>query len=431
MAPRRKSAPPPGYEQMDLRNRLADLLVAAAELEHGVVCQYLFAAFSMKRDTSEGNVSWAQLELMRRWEADLLLIARQEMEHLGLVANLLTAIGEAPHFLRPPFPIPSDYYPVDDPPSLERFGPHILQRLIRLEQPAALSQAHETLAASMDLALDTPTERSVGQLYDEIGGLFRQLDGPDLWIGPPSAQRVTLEVIPVPLRGVTLPPNTTLYDVTLNAVTDLKTALVVIKQIVEEGEGSSKSRTTSHFGRLLEIAAELKAATGDDPSFEPARPVMTDPTRDKITNADAARIFDLFDDAYAVTVLLLMRYFGQTDETAPEVAALQQAAFFPMMTTVIRPLGEILTQLPAGTDPGVRAGPSFSFPRRLAFVPHREAAWSLFAQHLDGMAADAARLSTASGYPGTVQTRLGFAHENLARIALNFRAAMQAGAANP
>jgi hypothetical protein len=411
---------------MDLRDRLGELLVAAAELEHGVVCQYLFAAFSMKRHRDEGNVSWEQLELMRRWEADLLLISRQEMEHLGLVANLLTAIGEAPHFLRPPFPIPSDYYPVYDPPSLERFGPDVLQRLIRLEQPAQQTSQHEQLASSLALDLNAETNKSVGDLYEEIAKIFRELDGlGGLFIGPPSAQRVTLEIIPVPLRGVTLPPNTTLYDVTLNAVTDLKSALAVIEQIVEEGEGSPQSRETSHFGRLLEIASELKSAAELDPSFEPARPVMENPTRDGITNPGARRIFDLFDDAYAITVLLLMRYFGQSDETAPEVAALQQAVFFPMMTAVIRPLGEILTQLPAGADAGVRAGPSFTLPRRLAFLPHRQAAWSLFAQHLDGMAEDVQRLSTDSSYPPAVQSRLVFAHQNLARIAYNFRIAMQ------
>jgi len=416
---------------MDLRDRLGELLVAAAELEHGVVCQYLFAAFSMKRHPDEGNVSWEQLELMRRWEADLLLISRQEMEHLGLVANLLTAIGEAPHFGRPPFPIPSDYYPVDDPPSLERFGADVLKRLIRLEQPAKQTSAHEQLASSLALDLDAETKESVGELYEEIAGLFRQLDGPDLFIGPPSAQRVTLEIVPVPLRGVTLPPNTTLYDVTFNAVTDLKSALAVITQIVEEGEGSPKSRATSHYGRLLEIAAELRAETERDPSFEPARPVMENPTREKISDPGARPLFDLCDDAYAITVLLLMRYFGQSDETAPEVAALQQAVFFPMMTAVIRPLGEILTQLPAADDPGVRAGPSFTLPRRLAFLPHRQAAWSLIAQHLDGMAADAERLSTDSTYPAPLRSRLAFAYQNLARIAFNFHTAMQEAPPGP
>lgn len=422
---------PPPAEYAALRNRLADLLVKAAELEHGVVCQYLFVAFSMKRHPDEGNVSWDQLELMRRWEATLLLIARQEMEHLGLVANLLTAIGEAPHFLRPDFPVPSDYYPVYDPPSLQPLGADILKRLIRLEQPAKMPPAHERAVTNLDLDLNAETKESVGQLYAEIESIFEQLDGPDLFIGPPAAQRDTLEVIPVPLRGVTLPPTATLYDVTLSPVIDLASAKSVIAQIVEEGEGSLGNRTTSHFGRLLEIAAELKAAQEADPAFQPARPVMENPTRERISNPPAIQLFDLCEDAYAITVLLLMRYFGQTDETAPEVAALQQAVFFPMMTTVIRPLGEVLTQISAGADPAVRAGPAFSLPRRVAFLPHRDAAWSLIEQKLDGMADAARTLSADKSWPEPLSERLGFAAENLSRIAYNFRTAMQVAASNP
>ena len=71
----------------DDRVRLANLLADAAELEHSAACQYLFLAFSMKRHPDEGGVNWRQLELMRQWEANILLIARQEMEHLGLVSN--------------------------------------------------------------------------------------------------------------------------------------------------------------------------------------------------------------------------------------------------------------------------------------------------------------------------------------------------------
>jgi hypothetical protein len=412
-------------DRMQLRDRLGDLLAEAAEVEHTVVCQYLFVALSMKRHPDESGVSWAQLELMRRWEADLLLIARQEMEHLGLVANLLTAIGEAPHFTRPDFPIPSDYYPVYDPPSLEPFGAGALQRLIRLEKPATPSADHLATIAATGLDLDAPTKASVGELYAEIRTLFQQLDGPDLFIGPPSAQRDTLEIIPVPLRGISLPPNAAIYDVQFSPVIDLASAVAVIDQIVEEGEGSPASRATSHFGRLLEIAAELKATAERDPGFRPARPVLKDPTRARITNPDALAVFDLFEEAYETTILLLHRYFGQTDESAPELAGLQQAVFFPMMTTILRPLGEILTWLPAGSDPGVRAGPSFTFGRRLAFLPHREAAWALIGQHLDSMADTAGQLALEGSYPATLRDRLAFAAQNLARIAYNFHVAMQ------
>ena len=120
------------------RQRLADLLTEAAELEHGLLCQYLYAWFSMKRAPEEG-VTWQQLELMRQWGASLLLVARQEMEHLGLVCNLLTAIGEAPTLRRPDFPLGPRYYDLGIPCLLEPFGLPALERFIGFEAPETAS----------------------------------------------------------------------------------------------------------------------------------------------------------------------------------------------------------------------------------------------------------------------------------------------------
>jgi hypothetical protein len=100
--------------RIDTREELINALTEAAELEHGLLCQYLFAAFSMKKDTSE-NVTWPQLELIRSWEAHILRVAREEMAHLGTVSNLLTAIGAAPQFRRPNFPQPARYFPEPSP----------------------------------------------------------------------------------------------------------------------------------------------------------------------------------------------------------------------------------------------------------------------------------------------------------------------------
>jgi hypothetical protein len=410
-------------QRMALRDRLGDLLADAAELEHGVVCQYLAVAFSMKVHPDEGGVTWAQLEAMRGWHASLLLIARQEMEHLGLVANLLTAIGEAPHFLRPEFPIPSDYYPAYDPPNLEPFSAGALQRLIRLEKPSTLTPSEEAILADLALDMAAPVKASIGELYEEVASLFAQL-GPDLFIGPPSAQRSTLEIIPVPVRGIQLPPQAALYDVKFTPVVDLASAQAVITQIIDEGEGSPAGSPTSHFGRLLAIAQGLKQLSAADPSFAPARPMLINPRRDDITDPDSLAVFDLFEDAYEAVVLLLMRYFGQTDESAPEVAGLQQAVFFPMMTAVVRPLGDILTQLPAGETLSTRAGPAFLFGRRLAFLPHREAAWTLIEQHLDGMAATATAVAASGDYTPALRERLGMVAANLSRISYNFQTAM-------
>jgi hypothetical protein len=80
-----RQAQPLSSTATDLQKRmhLANLLAEAAEYEHNVMCQYLFAAFSMKREFSEGGVTYEQLEIMRAWQSTLLTVAREEMEHLG------------------------------------------------------------------------------------------------------------------------------------------------------------------------------------------------------------------------------------------------------------------------------------------------------------------------------------------------------------
>jgi hypothetical protein len=401
------------------RVRLANLLTDAAEIEHCAACQYLFLAFSMKRHPNEGGVNWRQLELMRQWEANITLIARQEMEHLGLVCNLLTAIGEAPHFARPNFPIQSDYFPVPDPPSLEPFGLRPLRRLIRFEKPAKLSAKHRRmLRASFSLGKMRP-KKSVGQLYEEIKALFQKLNAIDpdtLFIGPASAQQTTIKILPIPGRGVPKPRQ---YDVEMDVVTDLVSALKVIDQIITEGEGSPQDRTGSHFDRLLNIAAALKAELRAHPLFRPARRVMENPKAVHTTNPATRAVFDVFENAYETIILLLLRYFAQTDESPSDILALQQATFFPMMTTVIRPLGEVLTQLPANAK--WRAGPGFGFARRLAFLPHRSAAWQLIDMRLEAVADDLKGALQSQTYPPQIRERLSLVYQNASRIASDFK----------
>src|SRR5688572_32863494 len=91
------------------RADLIDALRTASELEHQLMAQYLFAAYSMKRYVWEG-LDAVELERVRRWCSSITLIARQEMEHLGLALNLLSAIGGTPSFTRPNMPQRADYY---------------------------------------------------------------------------------------------------------------------------------------------------------------------------------------------------------------------------------------------------------------------------------------------------------------------------------
>jgi hypothetical protein len=118
---------------IDTREELTYALHEAAELEHGLPIQYLFAGLSLKKRLDEG-ISGEQQEIIRKWEEQILTVAREEMVHLGLVCNMLSAIGAAPHFSRPNFPQEATkYYPFSF--TLSRFSDEILYRFIRFELP--------------------------------------------------------------------------------------------------------------------------------------------------------------------------------------------------------------------------------------------------------------------------------------------------------
>src|SRR6266571_2090177 len=92
------------------RGALVWTLGKAAAVEQLVMCQYLYAAFSMK-DGDDERLTHEQLEATRRWRREIIHIAEQEMLHLALVQNLLTAVGAAPRLARPNFPLAPHAYP--------------------------------------------------------------------------------------------------------------------------------------------------------------------------------------------------------------------------------------------------------------------------------------------------------------------------------
>ena len=59
--------------RIENRAQLIYLLTEAAELEHGIMCCYLFSAFSMKRDVKEG-ITKEQLPFLRRWRGTILQV---------------------------------------------------------------------------------------------------------------------------------------------------------------------------------------------------------------------------------------------------------------------------------------------------------------------------------------------------------------------
>ncbi len=392
------------------REELIFLLSEASELEHMVMLEYLFAAFSLKSDAGEG-LTGEQLEAVRRWERVISEVAAQEMLHLASASNLLTAIGGAPHFSRPNFPQPAKYYPPGFEMALMPFSEQALGCFVYYERPEGMEHnapelqlASEMIASLIPGGVVVPHEQqfaTVGHLYRGIEQGFRRLvekyGEQRVFVGPPEAQATW----------------TYFWWPELVAVTDLASALAAIETIVEQGEGARSDRDDAHFGMFLRVLVEYLEFKRRDPDFEPARPVTAawvrppvdakPPNPTSITDPTTARVADLFNATYEVMLQMLVRFFAHTEETEEELQTLSSTAVDLM--SLIKPLGQLLTTLPVGAEyPGKSAGPNFEFYRTSYLLPHRHAAWVLMNERLLELAVYCARLGARPSAPPELTT---------------------------
>lgn len=416
------------------REELIYLLSRASELEHGLACVYLFAACSLKNDASEGGLTEEQAQMVRAWKRRLAAVAVEEMLHLAQVANLLTAIGGAPHFRRTNFPLPASAFPFGIRLSLDAFSQDVIERFVCYEMPEAgvLTPDQEAIyepirarvveaeggdgadwffgGAPLGSREDAGTScepfdvdfRTVGEFYHKIETGFDCIPEEELFIGPREAQANA--------RFVDL-------DGELIRVVDRDSACAAIEMIVQQGEAPSEAHPEAHFCVFNQIRNEytgaVERARAEGTVFEPVRPVASNPMTRFYDDTSGGTIIvdlrthvvaDLFNVAYDTMLLMLLRFFSHTEESEGELERLSRATL-RLMTSVLRPLGEALTKLPIG-DPRFAektAGPGFGYNRDVHLLPHKRSAWIFFGERLRDLAVNATRLSTESDLPGEVE----------------------------
>ncbi len=108
---------------------LVMLLQIGAELEHALMVQYLFAAYSLGGDAVEAPYR----AKVRQWQESILTVAREERGHLLTVQNMLTLLGAPLNVARDDYPWDSPFYPA--PFSLEPVSLSSLACYIFAEAP--------------------------------------------------------------------------------------------------------------------------------------------------------------------------------------------------------------------------------------------------------------------------------------------------------
>jgi hypothetical protein len=341
------------------------LLTEAAQLEHMIMCQYLYAEFSLKEGEDEG-LSSEQAEAIARWRKLLRGIAVEEMLHLALVSNVMSSIGAAPTLTRPNFPQRSRYFPPTVQLDLLPFGEQALKHFLYLERPEGMERQDAEVFVPYAPPREPLTEDELmprGQEFLTLGHLYRgvedglrtltdRLGERAVFVGSPRAQ-ATPQLVRWPQ---------------LIAVTGLDSALAAVSEIIEQGEGARGDWRDAHYGRFLTIWDEYHALREADPTFEPARPVLAAYTRQpfdtpaevpRITDPLTHRVAELATVAYELVLQLLTRFFTHTDESDDQLELLIGAAI-EVMGDVVRPLGIALTKLPVGSEhEGRTAGLAF------------------------------------------------------------------------
>ncbi len=426
------------------------LLKQASTTEHLLAMQYLFTSFSLKKYPEEfadyhpgstdpaqqriNEIRMAQVEKIRRWEADILMVSREEMTHLCYDMNLLAILGKDPYLFRPNFPVPASSFPLGKPVNLMPFSPVALEIFRYWEKPDHLpvpdpleaggipeelknlftiphkSPDQFDHAETQDQALDflkeflqkTISKEKLAQVKDPLanGSYFDSIEMLYTFIRAFMLLAFKYKIL-VGQNMERIVDEHYGFNILLNPLVIGQFENYIeeaIGQIIEEGEGvwGIPPALGSHFWVFQTVIDSMSNESKDTGlPFEAALPVVWNPTiagqsdrhlinsipnlpdnaTYQITNTVAIKSMELFNEAYGTMIRMLSGFFGhyEIDQTTgirpPMVNAYFQTAFYPFMTNVIRPLGEMICRLPAdenfvpdgGKVPERCAGPDFMF----------------------------------------------------------------------
>jgi hypothetical protein len=407
--------------EMTWRDYLIMLLQIGAELEHGLMVQYLYAAYSLGGE----GVPPQDEEKVRAWQDLILTVAREEMGHLLTVQNLLCLIGGPVSFNREEFPWDTPFYPY--PFKLEPLSKASLAAYIFAEMPGnfAYLESHYSRAAGgpsvkhfieHDLPFieqtvkDWVKERDshpVGEVYQKIIDIISNPEHiPDSDFRPETYPLQaswddwgrSYAPKPSPPSGKDPKINQSKANIIILRAATRTEALYALREILGQGEASevkprkksdasglpSPDGELSHFERFVEIFREFEKK--HPKGWNPVRPVPINPT----TTTDATSERDLRRAAFHPTPItakssltwaklfnvryrMLLTYLTHTFRLArvvppdePNTRGAVMAKIFGEMYN-IKTIAGILVSMPLTDkkDDPRRAGPPFEMPHSM------------------------------------------------------------------
>jgi hypothetical protein len=371
------------------------LLQTAAEVEHSLMVQYLYAAYSIEESIFRGSI---MPETVKAWHDNLLMISKQEMAHLATVQNLLRFIGGYLNFEREDFPFRSYLYPFKF--ALEPLSKKSLAKYVCAEMPEDPGN-HDLMSQIMKIATETgegtPTNR-VGELYAKLISIFE--DQKKL---PDSHFRYhTVETLQASYDDWAR--NDDNRCLLVKKISSRAEAIEALKSISEQGEGLGKpqkdqSCPESHFEIFLTMYKEYLDMESKTANFDwlPIRRVPINPNtipelcsdpeieRSRITSSLSLLHAHLFNVRYRKLIAYLSHAFtieevekGDAGEKSSirELTSNEMYFLSAIATTLIKlPLKNNNVNEEGYSE--LVAAPPFELPPSLAFPDRREDQWQL------------------------------------------------------
>ena len=340
------------------------LLVLAAEIEHSLMIQYLYAALSLRRSDARTLVG----------------IAIQEMGHLMSIQNLLIALTglndhgmpSLLHLGRDRYRHQSDHNPL--PFRLEQISHATLAKYAVIERPEHI--ASDDLRTRME-ALESEAEKDGAEvnpifaLYAAIRWLFQtsdQLqDGPGLTptMGFKPGWHLTDEDFVsssiIDSFASSIEEWNSLPGLIVEVAHNVSEAAAIIDEITAQGEGLL-SNQESHFSQFLELldkyeAGRVRVQSRPRTPYVPGQHSVEDPLAVEISNSYTVLWATLFNLRYELLVVDIALAISQPRDNPIRRELVQLT--IDQMNQVLRPLAKALTEKPLGHTYPVNAGPPY------------------------------------------------------------------------
>lgn len=399
------------------------LLESAAEIEHALMVQYLYAAYSLKRKKDVDDPAQKKVlderprgsaNIRNSWPVVIREVAREEMGHLMTVQNLLLALGLPPNLEREDFPPRKDIYPFAL--HLEPLTKRSLAKYVVAEAPtdadiddveSALNVGkprinhvgvlYGLLGVVFATAEQVVAGRTSGDPWDEWVGqvadaAYQQCSAREAWHLPDSA------FAPAAVAPQAEPSDWQVGAVRVHAVTGRETARAAIEDIGEQGEGPTTGTDTSHFERFLRIFRGDGPVLGfPDGEWIPTKDVPTDPTPAGCPDPDTRRWVELADLSYGLLLGFVEHYLTAVGDDRE----LLMGWIFAEMRTRLGHLAPLLPTMPTGA--GGMAGMPFTLPTPIHLPAVESERWTLHAQRVQAVITKVEAIQAAGGTTATAQ----------------------------